>query len=180
MQAGILRLEDISDRMGNILPWEHRKQLHLGSRYRIAYNAISVAIDLPGLQLRDRDSRCEVFMHKSPLVQNGKVWQFSIPRKDRKAQLRIEANAPEATRMLTLRGTCLYPTEMTAPTQGQLLQRVIAGLPRTSAKGSQQLTLIARMRDDMAITEAFMWKDGTDLFNTDTRHLRLIQNNAQA
>lgn len=63
---------------------------------------------------------------------------------------------------------------MSSPTQDQRLIRVIAGLPRTSNTGKQELQLIARLEDAVAITDHFVWNDGRDLFTTSTKHLRYI------
>lgn len=55
-----------------------------------------------------------------------------------------------------------------------MLERIIVGLQRTDNVGKKQLKLIARLHDDIDISEACTWKDGTALFNTSTAHLRKL------
>lgn len=49
------------------------------------------------------------------------------------------------------------------------------GLPRKDKEGKKQLMCIGRPRDDIALAEAYEWKDCRALFNTTTGHLRKLQ-----
>lgn len=69
---------------------------------------------------------------------------------------------------------------MEALEEDLMLTRKIIGLPKTPASGGQQLRLISKLSEDIAITDYFMWKDGKEIFNTNTSHLRRMLNKTEA
>lgn len=60
------------------------------------------------------------------------------------------------------------------PSQGQILTRILVGLPHVANTREKHLTLVAHPRDAICVTNHFLWKDGKGIFDIGTRHLRSI------
>lgn len=60
----------------------------------------------------------------------------------------------------------------------QVLARKIVGLTRTPTTGGQQVRLISKLSDDIAITDYFTWADDKEIFNRSTSHLCRFLNKA--
>lgn len=146
--VGITQLKDIIDRAGNVLPWEARYQQEISPTYRRAYTALCDSIDEQALRIVDDGSICTVYMAETPLRENTKLWQFSIPKKERKAIWRVDSNTPKPIRTLIHNLGIITAATMEAPEEDLTLTRKIIGLPRTPASGGQQLRLIAKLSDD--------------------------------
>lgn len=56
----------------------------------------------------------------------------------------------------------------------ETLVQVVVGLPRKDAANKTQLTLIAYLNKNIAITKSYKWVHGKTLFITTTHHLRKL------
>lgn len=68
----------------------------------------------------------------------------------------------------------LMQVEAPPPMSYEGLYRIMDGLPKSKALYGKQLTFVGHLIDDIAIIENYYWRDGSELFNTSTQHLRLI------
>lgn len=172
-QKGFNTLHDITDRQGQLLDWDNRKQLDLLPRHRRAYTDLCASIDIDSVRLREMETQCQIFVAELPIKDEARVWQFLIKKRDRRRNYRFGDQLREPKRMFRLRGGILYREEILIPHQGMPLRRVSAGLPSLDTKGAQKLLLIARQGDAIEVTEHFQWRNGKDVFDITTGQLRM-------
>lgn len=79
-------------------------------------------------------------------------------------------------RCFTLNNGTLDPGPRSPPEPDTLLSRIIVGLPRQRTDGWKELRLIAKLRDDIAVTESYEWRDGSAIFDITTSKLRTLLN----
>lgn len=110
-------------------------------------------------------------------IEGGRVWKFEEERKPHKARIWIIEEGPKPTKVFTNCGGVLITlAELTLPAIGCLLKRIVLGLPRKNKNGKQQMTFIVDLEESITITEGFQWANGKQIFDTNTHHLRGLQN----
>lgn len=75
-----------------------------------------------------------------------------------------------------LQGMLLRAPNLAPPGEAAVLYEVVVGLLRSLATGPTKFKYIAKLSNQTMVTKHYSWCDGQNIFETDTKHLRLIQN----
>lgn len=99
-------------------------------------------------------------------VENGsKVWEWEVGKSQVKKCYVPGHNLGEPTKVFEVQQGTLSRTALANPPEN-------VALPRTAKRAGNQLHHVAKLSDEIAITEAYTWKDGRGLFDTSSSHLR--------
>lgn len=179
--VGIETLRSIMDTDGNFLDFDALLIIvDRSSGNARAYNKLCSNIDLRQSHVQHGSAKESIWVHIPPLKDDDLCWKFCIHMKDRRASYRVGSTLGQVEKTYTHWQGRLYGTVLSDPPPDTLLMRFIVGLPQKAANGTVQLSYVVLLRDEIALTEHYMWKDGTLIFFTSSQHLQMLQLSASA
>lgn len=164
-EGGVKKLGDILDKNGKFYAWEEiQHKLKLPNCLN-TYRKLISNLDLSKAHVVDSFVFTLIYTHEGSLQEGMTIWEYQIHVKNLANHFKAETIDSYPTRTFTLAYSCLQPAKMNRPHPNTQLVRLIVSLPKQRSNAPSQLTLIASMKENIAIIEAFKWTNGKKIPN---------------
>lgn len=163
---------------GDILDWQNRAIFDLPQTWHRAYSKLVGNLRSIQLPIEPARKKKFVFVASLPLHEDSIIWQFEMTREQRLQRWlpgELMQSARQAFQFTKGLLSHLFHSE---PPANLVLTQLVATPNRRVDATRYPFAILGSVFDPVGQTVQYLWRDGTELFTTDTRHLRIMQSPA--
>lgn len=142
---------------------------------REAYQKVLSNINIGEVGVRRSKDIVKIYVSQGRVMEGSIIWEFKIYREDLATTYRMGQVVKEPFKSFRFaQGILTVELDILPPQSDKHVARVMAGLPKKKEGSGRQLVFVGHVQDKIAISEAFAWRDGSGLFQTETNHLHFL------
>lgn len=167
----------ISSIEGEILDWSNIVVTNLSPTWQHAYNKLVSNLAPIAIPVWPAPKEMLVFVATLPLQEGSTVWQFKMTRAQRVQQWLPSELTLSAKHAFWYNELLAHLFHSEPPRDAVLTQLVLA--PNRNHEANKfSTTILGSVFDPIGHTIQYIWRDGSEIFSTNTRQHRLFQSPA--